>query len=175
MRRAEINKVPRLSIFPAGGGGAFLRRARGGGGGPGWSLRSPADKSLTPSGGLYRSHEGESESVLRVWRVFRVARLPWESRGGGGGGGQVAPRAAAAAGVCSAEEVKGQHETAVDGRRTAASVDRNVPGKKKRKEKKAGKRRRGGAAPPTWTDRHFNPKMNADMHSHSPQKRIYLS
>lgn len=25
------------------------------------------------------------------------------------------------------------------------------------------------AAPPTRTDRHFNPKMNADMHSHSPQ------
>lgn len=32
MQGAEINKVSRLSIFPAGGGGAFLRRARGGGG-----------------------------------------------------------------------------------------------------------------------------------------------
>lgn len=53
MQGAEINKVSRLSIFPAGSGGAFLGRARGGGGLL-LAFKSLADKSLTSFGGLYR-------------------------------------------------------------------------------------------------------------------------
>lgn len=116
-------------------------------------------------------HADESEPLLRVWRVFRAAGVAMgiaardDTRGGGG-------------------QRSARDRRIVSERQTALTEGEQLcglplvrrsecPGKKK--GGKARIIRHQSAAPPTWTDRHFNPKMNADMHSHSPQKHIYLS